>query len=553
MTKRLALWSAGVAAGLSLLLAAGSSGVLAATAEQEPTVVATDKGDVEGVIEDGVRAFKGIPFALPPTGEFRWAMPQPAKPWGKKGEVPKLPGLAYGSACPQPQRYGIPEYSNNEDCLTINVSTPATKAENGAKRPVFVWIHGGGFVGGSSALYKLDAFVKAGDMVVVSFNYRVGVFGFMAHPGFDEESNGGYGLEDQRAALRWVQKNIAAFGGDPDNMTLAGESAGGAGACMHILAPEQSKGLFHKAIIQSAGCVEPLHTVEQANKIGENIAKAVGCDGQPDVAACLRKAGVESLLAEGAKAINEEIMSFSPVVGSKKSLPQQGLDAMRKGEFVKVPMINGGNLDELRLYVAYEFNDQNKNRITQDAFEDRIATIYGKDRKPAILNEYAKTQFPALESKLGTIWTDYHPTFGLNYCTYLKTAELAKAKGVTVYQYEFADRTAPAVTADPGYEMGAVHSAELPYQFPGFDNTQAMKGGALTDEQTKIAKLMMDYWISFAKTGTPQAKDSPVAWEPFADPGKVLTFANGTTSFANSREIHRCAFWEQQYPAQLKD
>jgi len=191
----------------------------------DPAVVQTSYGAVRGMIHDDVREFKGIPYAAAPVGALRWAMPRRPRLW-----TGVLDATKFGSACPQVSRYGLTEASDDENCLTINVTAPYDKPAK--RKPVLVWIHGGAFVGGSSALYPLDTLVKSGDMVVVSMNYRLGVFGFMPHPSFDKAHNGGYGLEDQRLALRWVKRNIAAFGGDPNNVTIAGESAGGAGVAV---------------------------------------------------------------------------------------------------------------------------------------------------------------------------------------------------------------------------------------------------------------------------------------------------------------------------------
>ena len=199
-----------------------------------------DRGrQVRGVPGQGVREFKGIPFAAPPVGELRFAPPAPVQPW--QGV---LDATTMRDACPQARRFGLTEESNVEDCLHLNVAVP-TASRKGA-RPVLVWFYGGAFVGGSTKLYPIDFLAREGDMVVVSVNYRLGPLGFMAHPAFGAEANGGYALEDQRAALRWVQRNIAAFGGDPGNVTIGGVSAGAASVCMHLISPERTSGLFQQ-------------------------------------------------------------------------------------------------------------------------------------------------------------------------------------------------------------------------------------------------------------------------------------------------------------------
>jgi para-nitrobenzyl esterase len=196
-------------------------------------------------------------------------------------------------------RFGLTEASDEEDCLSLNVSRPRS-IPAGRRLPVLVWIHGGAFVGGSSNLYRLDALARR-NLVVVSPNYRLGVLGFMPHPAFDQASNGNLGLMDQREALRWVQRNIAAFGGDPTNVTIAGESAGAGSICAHLAAPELSGGLFHKAVLISGGCLAPLPTVQAYSTLGSEIAAAVGCRqaNREALLACLRAQPLSQLLEKG--------------------------------------------------------------------------------------------------------------------------------------------------------------------------------------------------------------------------------------------------------------
>ena len=529
-------------AGLLAMGAVPAQAQGAATALTDATVVVTDTGAVGGTIGNGLREFKGIPYALAPTGDLRWAPPQPAKAWDGV-----LDATRYGSACPQVQRYGIPEKSENEDCLYLNVTAPAPGGQPAAgKRPVIVWIHGGAFVGGSSGLYDLGQIANSGDVVVVSMNYRLGVFGFMPHAAFDADTNGGYGLEDQRAALRWVQRNIEKFGGDPTNVTIAGESAGAAGVCMHVLAPEQTTGLFHKAIIQSGGCAHTLRSVaDNAERTGKRVGELVGCTGDKALE-CLRGKPVKDLLDAGVTAAGSDLMAYAPSYGSK-TLPLQGDEALATGKFVKVPMINGGNRDELRLYVAY--NIAAGQFTTHDNFKDRVESTYGAKAADVMATYPLRTDLSAA-SLLGTIWTDFTPDNGLNVCVYLRATQLASKQQVTVYHYEFADRDAPDVVANPGIRMGAVHSAELPYQFPGFDNTMTRGLAPLKEPQKALAKTMMAYWTSFARTGTPTAANAP-AWKPFATEKDVLRLEPGNIRYISMDEEHKCDFWRRTYPDRL--
>ncbi len=517
------------------------------------SVARTESGSVRGVIRNDVLEFRGIPYAAAPAGKLRWEFPKPPARWADVRDASR-----FGSACPQVARFGLTEASSNEDCLTINVSTPK-KRQRDEKLPVIVWIHGGAFVGGGSNQYRLDALVRTGNVVVVSMNYRLGVFGFMAHPAFAAEYNGDLGLEDQRAALRWVKRNIAAFGGDPDNVTVGGESAGAGSVCQHLASPEQVAGLFHKALVQSAACLQPLPSVEEAQEFGLKVAAEVGCTDPATALQCLRKAPLKTLLDAGAKVAGGAVMSFGPAIGNQ-TVPRSMAVALKTGDLVKVPVIMGGTRDELRLYVGYDV--QAGHTVTAENFMAWLEKIYGNSEreKQQRIPEQIARQYPLTEgvsppAQLGTIMSDYTPLVGINNCLYLRTGA-AFARYMPVYQFEFADRNAPVIGVgipaqpDPGFELGAVHSSELNYLFPNLSNTAKINAPDLAPASQAVADLMQAYWTSFARTGAPTAQGGP-QWPRLGLPNSVMRFVPDGTGTYDAWQAHRCDFWRAKYPDRL--
>jgi para-nitrobenzyl esterase len=508
-------------------------------AAADPLIVATDRGLVRGAPGAGVLAFKGIPFAEPPVGERRFAPPQAAASW-----TGVLDASAYRSACPQLSRYGLTDASDDEDCLYLNVTVPAAKPAR-KKRPVLVWIHGGAYVGGSSNLYPLEYLSRMGDLVVVSINYRLGVLGFMSHPALPAAHNGSLGLEDQREALRWVKRNIAAFGGDPDNVTLAGESAGAASVCMQLISTAESRGLFQKAIIQSLACGVHLDSVADAGRSGEQIASLVHCSDAAAVIACLRTKSVQELLEAQLTVGGANVHAFAPSVGSI-SVPRQGAEAFSSGRFLRVPIINGGNRDEMRLYVAYAIAAGQA--VTVDTYPKRLASLYGA-AAPDVLAEYPLANFPSAPSALGTAESDFLQGNALSNCLYLQMAADA-SRFVPLYEYEFADRHAPPEMDDPGFEMGAVHAAELPYFFPHISHNSKVNGPDLEPAAQRLSEHMVAYWSSFAYTGRPAPAALP-AWPKYRAVTDVLRFEPGEVHTFDAAAAHHCGFWRHHYPGEL--
>ncbi len=509
-----------------------------AYADDAKLVVQTAEGKVHGVAGQGVREFKGIPFAAPPAGELRFEPPAPVHPWPGV-----LDATAMRDACPQARRFNLTEESNAEDCLHVNVAVPTTPYAGA--RPVLVWFYGGAFVGGSTRLYPIDFLAREGDMVVVSVNYRLGPLGFMAHPAFGAEANGGYALEDQRAALRWVQRNIAAFGGDPGNVTIGGVSAGAASVCMHLISPERTAGLFHKAIIQSAGCTFRMRSVDEGLQTGLAVARIVGCDDTKTALKCLRGTPVKQLVDAGTVVAGADYLAFAPVYGNG-TVPRQGAEALASGNFVRVPILNGGASNEMRLYVGYEVAAGA--RITLDNYQDRLRALYG-DNVDTVLAAYPADRYSSVPTALGSAMSDFMPGGGLNSCLFLRTAWLA-SRWVPVYQYEFADDAAPPVMDDPGIELGAVHTSEMPYQFPGFSNTSVLDGPPLAAPQQALSRQMVAYWSSFVHTGRPAGAGLP-EWKTFDSSRQALRLKPGAVAMFDASGTHQCPMWERLYPQEL--
>src|SRR5215468_3655441 len=299
-------------------------------------VTGTANGAVRGLANGAVKEFLGIPYAAPPVGALRWQPPQPAASWSGVRDATQ-----FAPHCPQ-SASPFGQASTSEDCLYLNVFTPSHQ-QAGSHFPVMVWIHGGALVTGESNDYDPTALATDG-VTVVTINYRLGALGFLAHPALADSSgqSGDYGLMDQQAALRWVQSNIAAFGGDPQNVTVFGESAGGLSTLSQVASP-QASGLFERAIVESGSYNLTQASLAAAEAAGAAFAAKAGCASQ--TAACLRSLPVSTILA------SENTAGYTPNLNSEV-LPQTLGTAFSTGAFNRVPIINGTNHDEWRLFVA---------------------------------------------------------------------------------------------------------------------------------------------------------------------------------------------------------
>jgi para-nitrobenzyl esterase len=455
--------------------------------KRTPLIVETNSGSVEGSAGDGITSFKGIPYAAAPLGDLRWHEPQPAVAWT---DVRKAD--AFGPACIQPsaamtEASGGDVGPQSEDCLTINVWTP--KPTTSAKHPVMVWIYGGAYVIGASNLpfYDGTSFAQRG-AVVVSFNYRLGQLGFFNHPALEQERPNGpmnFGLLDQIAALKWVQNNIAAFGGDPGNVTIFGESAGGQ-SVLALMASPMARGLFTKAVVESSYGL-PEFTRTKAISMGVAIADKVGLSGATATLSDLR-----AVPAEAFSKLSGPGLSTSPVpIVGDEVLPNSILDTFEAGEEAPVPLIIGSNSDEATVAVAFGIDPAKLiEQLGRTAVAVRV--LYPGVRDDAVLGRelIRDLVFIAPAQRLAGLHSRRAPT----------------------WRYYFS-YTPQVMRQNLEWQYGVPHAGEIPFVFDTLDNTPAMAPN-ISDADRAYARRVNEYWFTFASTGTPAASDGPT-WPNF--------------------------------------
>jgi para-nitrobenzyl esterase len=460
--------------------------VLSAVACFAAEQVRIDSGAVEGTAgAGGVRVFKGIPFAAPPVGALRWKAPQPAAKWTGVRHATE-----FGSRCMQWQVFGdmiFRDAGPSEDCLYLNVWTPAKSAKD--RLPVMVWIYGGGFMAGGSSEPRQDGenLAKLG-VVVVSMNYRLGIFGFLAHPELTKESDrngsGNYGLMDQQAALDWVKRNIAAFGGDPKNVTIFGESAGSFSVSAQMASP-LSRGLFHKAIGESGAMFSvtlPARPLAEAEKAGSQFAQSIGAASLAD----LRAKPAEELLDATRKQTG---VRFGPCVDGY-FLPESPLAIFTAAKQNKVPLLAGWNADESNLRTFFQ-----KLEPTRENYLERARAQFG-DRSDEFLKLYPASSDEEMKRSAADIAGDQF----IGFSTW-KWMELHSRTGKQpLWRYRF-EQEPPATTP-----RGAYHSAEIEFVFGALPSK---KEYSWRPEDFKVSELMMSYWTNFAKKGDPNGSGLP--------------------------------------------
>jgi para-nitrobenzyl esterase len=483
-------------------------------------------GRLRGVEGAGRRVFLGVPYAAPPTGALRWRGPRPVRPWAGVRDATRP-----GSDCVQavgPRAVlggGGGLVFGSEDCLFVNIHAPAGDPDR--LKPVMVWLHGGAFTVGSGANYDPGRLAVEQDRVVVTVNFRLGALGWLAHPDFAQEgegTGGNWGLMDQQAALRWVADNIAAFGGDPDAVTLFAESSGAWSAC-YLMASPASEGLFDRVILQSGPCLEPLSLTAAADaaRDGPTFAEPLGCSG-PETAACLRRLPAWRLArAPSTRSGINGPGSWGPV-HSDGLVPLSPPEAFASGRFTRVPVIVGTNADEARLF-ATGVRDR-------DRYRNQTLWLYGVDGERVLARYPVESDGPA--AAMARSFTDSR------FACPADALRRLLSRHVPVHGYEFADADAPFVLPAwiTGLDMGAYHASELAYVF----GTRWLFADPArwTPAQRGLSERMMALWAGFG-----QDPSFAAAWPAVRDGGGPVRVFDpaGDRLDRTFFDRHQCAFW----------
>ncbi|KAJ9615170.1 hypothetical protein H2200_001244 [Cladophialophora chaetospira] len=531
-------------------------------------IVQTTCGPIRGFVDDGMNKFLGIPFAAPPVGDLRWRPPISPETWERP-----LDAVSFGPLCAQTSTCfpGFGSESSTEDCLYLNVFTPEVHVYGrGQKLPVMVFIHGGGFSCGASNDYNPTALVNNGNVVFVSLNYRVGIFGFFSHPAINAEGHpaGNYGIMDQQFALRWVQQNIGNFGGDASNVTVFGESAGGASTLAHVAAPS-SRGLFHKAIIQSGGSppTMPFPTIERLEAMGTALASAAGCTEQ--TAGNLRRLTVAEIMA--ADALDEGVFGIGKfpfgLMEDGVVVPKNLRRVFSSGEINAVPMIVGGNRDEFTWFQAM-MELRSGRTVSAEAYPETLAATVELLNKlhlagvrvpaeeiPRVLKLYPVEAHGSASRALAAVVGDA----GLISTACRRTIRVLAQHCPEIYAYEFDVPDTPCPWPEVSFPYGSAHTLELPYIFPGFRGVSG-RHSPLSEAQQRLAREMVQYWAAFAWHGTPNGgvdmekstrKASSVpTWEVYnAGSDNIMLFqaAERIKMIEGWGRRHRSDYWDQFY------
>ncbi len=481
------------------------------------TIVDTTTGRVEGRREAGVERFLGIPYAAPPVGELRFRAPRPPTPW--PGVRPASdPGPVAPQLPPASELSGGATGPHAEECLTVNVWTPAA---DGARRPVLVWVHGGAFVGGSGSmpLYRGAALAARGDVVVVTCNYRLGVLGFLAHPDLADEEAGGaggnWGLLDQVAALQWVRDNVAAFGGDPADVTVFGESAGGMSVC-DLLAMPAAAGLVHRAVAQSGPPMAA--TRERAEAVTEEVLYDLGVERAGD----LRGVAVDALLAAQGHLLARHATGQLPLVPvvDGTSLPTDPGTAFAAGDTAPVPLLIGTNRDEAKFFLVADPANRDPDEATVVRRIGRRLEAWGVPLEAAeVVSAYRAARAGRGDpTDPRELWSAIETDLVFRVRS-ARAAAAHAASGRPTWSYLFTWES-PAM----GGALGACHALEVPFVLGTLDAPGMDRFAGTGPRAAELRDRMMDAWVAFARCGDP-SHPGVGAWPCYdADRRSTLVF-----------------------------
>ncbi len=548
---------------LLISLAAASSAIAHGEHRHDNApVVNTNEGAVRGFTEYGVNNFLGIPYAAPPIGDLRWRPPQSVQPWGEP-----LDATEFANTCAQVTELGAfaGPSSTSEDCLYLNVFTTGD-GHRGGKAPVIVWIHGGGNIDGESNDYDASKLATGGPMgsptVVVTLNYRLGLFGYLSHPALNSEGHpfGNYGIMDIQAALRWVQRNISAFGGDPRKVTLGGQSAGATNTIANMISP-QSAGLFQAAIAQSSPVdSNPFAPLSLATAAGNAFAEVAGCKGA-NAASCLRALSPARILQiQGTPNANGPY-AVGPIIDGIV-VPITPETAWTTGQFNRVPVLGGSVHDEATFVsgISEYFSGPPQQPVNADTYVAVVNAIFNGPAGPGgsgpnypagtanqVLAHYPLANYANPGRAYSAMLTD---SISVGPCRSRHVDQLL-SRWVPVYAYQFNYQNAPYYfPAMPGFEPLAAHTIDIQFLFKGYHGGNlGVNSRPLNAAETALSDQMVAAWTAFARTGNPNGSGN-APWPRYttqAGAPAILSQnlpSSATLTDAQFSANHQCSFWE---------
>ncbi|XP_065887598.1 crystal protein-like [Dysidea avara] len=505
-----------------------------------PNVVDTNTGKVDGLITDKAKVFRSIPYARPPVKELRWQDPLPPFPWPGILQVTEDP-----PGCPQSKVCQLPPWAcpkkTQEDCLYLNVFTPLT-ATPSSKLPVMVFMHGGGFVRGYSGglIYDGQYMVNQTNVILVTINYRLGALGFLVY-GSKQEIGGNYGLKDQRFAFKWIQDNIANFGGNPNSVTIFGQSAGGVSVAAHMCSVKSS-GLFHRGIIESNPFGVTLKEIDDYMRLGKRFAKELGC-GDNDVS-CVKEKSVDAIIDAEVKVLTsivdydhlfEIFMQWTPYMDGIE-VDEQPLKAFKEGRVASIPLIMGSVGEEAYIYAMESFP---KPVTTSTEYHELQLAFYGPFHFAKVAKQYPFTNGIDNRGQIAIMGTDnpfWCPT------RYAASSIYNSTKfPVWLYNFDHAASFNPWPGNDSFCDGHSCHGEELAFLF----HNAALAGYNYTEAEEKLSQQMMTYWTNFARYGDPNGESGGFDWPQYTSYTKsVLRFLTPKNTVEDYRSDY-CDFWDQ--------